>query len=176
MSRSLACVLALVCAPASAGELELTPSLTMLGEYDSNARRQAIDEDLDADKTPVSDGLIRARAGLQLRARGAQGQLVIDGNVGLKRFWRERGQSMGVAQVQAAYARALPWRMILSATHFQRMRGQLSGVRTWALTRNDVGVSRALPSRSLDKDITTKGGLLETTLREVMGARLCRPC
>ena len=36
--------------------------------------------------------------------------------------------------------------------------------------------SRALPSRSLERDMTTSGGLLDTTLSDVIGARLCCPC
>ena len=35
---------------------------------------------------------------------------------------------------------------------------------------------RALPSRSLERDMTTSGGLLDTTLSDVIGARLCCPC
>ncbi len=131
-------------APASAAELVVQPSFTLMGEYDTNARRQAIDEDLDVNK-PVGDGLLRARAGLFLSTSAIGGQLNLNADLGLKRFATERGQSMSVAQVQGSFVRRLPWDLLISLNQFTRARGQLSGVRTFGLTRTDLGVAKALP-------------------------------
>ena len=109
----LALMLALCPRVAVAAEWVVAPSISLMGEYDTNARRQAIDEDLDVDK-PVGDALVRARAGLQLSTAAVGGRLSLRGDLGLKRFYRERGQTMSVAQLTTSYARALPWGLTLT--------------------------------------------------------------
>lgn len=147
IGRALLCTMVLSALPAgsaSAAELVVQPSFTLMGEYDTNARRQAIDDDLDVDK-PVGDGLVRARAGLFLSTSSLGGRLNVNADLGLKRFYSERGQSMGVVQLRAAYVRRLPHDLLLTVNQFSRARGQLSGVRTFGLSRTDMGIARSLP-------------------------------
>lgn len=133
----------------AAAQIEVAPSWSAHLEYDSNARRQAFDpeaevEDEEPNKAPVGDALVRARAGVRVVARALGGQLAVDANLGLKRFFTAQSQSMAVGQVWASLARPLPFGLVLSVSELAKIRGQASGARTYGYSRTDVDVGRAL--------------------------------
>jgi hypothetical protein len=146
-----------VAAP-GAFSLRLDPQIVTWLELDTNARRLPsgrLEEDPGhlvppVDRTapaplPVADGLVRAAATLTAEARAPGLLLRSDSAIGLKLFFTQASERMMVAQTRGTLSSArLPGDLVLTLSALAKGRAQLSGVRSYGLTRGDAVVDRPL--------------------------------
>jgi len=138
VTTALVVVAALACAQA-AGDHAL--SLSLAGEVDSNATRQAT---VDDENPPPGDGLVRAQlVGSSTTTIGGT-RLLFDGALGGKLFVNQASERMAVLQLRAQGERALPFGFVGRGTLFSKARAQRSGARTWLIERGELEVSRPL--------------------------------
>jgi hypothetical protein len=138
MSALAAAALTLVCA---AVDGDGSATLSLAGEIDSNARRQATLAD---SAPPPGDALVRAQLVGTWIGTVSGARVLVDGALGGKLFVEEAGERMLVGQVRASGERALPFGFVGRASFFSKARAQRSGARTWALERGEVELSRSL--------------------------------
>jgi hypothetical protein len=138
MSPIVAVALTFVCA---AIDGEGNASLSLAGEVDSNARRQAT---IDDNVPPPGDALVRAQL-LGTWSGSVEGaRVLVDGALGGKLFVEQAGERMLVGQLRASGERALPFGFVGRSSLLSKARVQRSGARTWAFERGDVEISRAI--------------------------------
>ena len=156
MSALLA--LALTTTIAAQGEaLTVAPAITTWLEVDSNANRVpdgVLGGDTDPGKLrppgadterPAFDALSRADATLDVAWSAPGLRLSAENAAGVKLFFHEASERLVVAQSRASLLTTrLPAELVLSLSAFGKARAQRSGRRTYALTRGDATLERAL--------------------------------
>jgi hypothetical protein len=134
--------------------LRIDPQIATWVELDTNAKRVptgALDDDgtLDPGKQQnavVGDGLTRAEGSISAEARRESFTLKSDSAAGLKLFFTQASERMGVIQSRASlFGSDLPFGFFTQMSALGKARGQLSGARTYGVARGDATLGHALP-------------------------------
>ncbi len=126
-------------APAS-WALELQPQVALWVEEDTNPKR--LPEGPDAKLAP--DGLLRFAASVGVDGHAPGKVLRLDAAVGGKLFLASSTERMVVAQTRAVAAASLARSWTLASTASAKLRGQVSGERSYGSFRGDVVVEDGL--------------------------------
>jgi hypothetical protein len=127
-------------------QLETHQGVSVLAEYDTNARRLAFEKEESGD-TPsivVGDGLMRTVA--DFRATGKMGSFVLDFDaaMGTKMFYALGAERMGVGQFQSRFDFPLFMGFRGRVHQFTKMRGQSSFIRSYAVEKTTGMIYRNL--------------------------------
>ncbi len=134
-------------APLRAADRPVTSQIGLWLEEDTNPRRlpdEPIDDDKGAATAIAPDGLLRFALSLGLNDSGNGRVLRLDTAVGGKLFFNAASERMLVGQTRAAAAAAIDDDTAVIAGASAKLRGQLSGSRTYGSFRGDLAVERAV--------------------------------
>ena len=133
-------VVVVVVACAVVGDVDVKPQVALWLEQDTNPKR--LPEQRGAVLQP--DGLLRFAGSVAVDADAPGRVLRLDAALGGKLFFAERTERMLVGQTRAVAAAVLApdWTLMSSASG--KLRGQLSGQRSYGTFRGDVVVERAV--------------------------------
>jgi hypothetical protein len=153
----------LVVAAVAAGDvpqLRIDPQIALWLEEDTNPKRlpdvPVDDDDGDLDQN-VADGLVRFAATVNVDASGAGRVLRLDTALGGKLFFAAATERMLVAQSRAVFASAVDADTVVVTSASGKLRGQVSGQRSYGNFRGDIGLERGVVDGAVD--VAVKGGV-----------------